>query len=80
MFANISRMFANIPRMFANIPGMFANIQFREHPDLRNPLALVVWLSQVASVLELGLKTHMKPSFDPLVSLQPELCAVPRGH
>ena len=38
MFANIPRMFANIPRMFANISGMFANIQFREHPDLGNPL------------------------------------------
>ena len=42
--------------------------------------ALVVCLNQVASVLALGLKTHMEPSFDPLVSLQPELCALPRGH
>ena len=37
-------------------------------------------LSQAASVLALGLKTHMEPSFDPLVSLQPEFCALPRGH
>ena len=42
--------------------------------------ALLVCLNQVASVLALGLKTHMEPSFDPLVSLQPELCALPRGH
>ena len=34
----------------------------------------------MASVLALGLKPHMEPSFVPLVSLQPELCAVPRGH
>ena len=33
--------------------------------------AFVVWLSQVASVLALGLKTHMEPLFDPLVCLQP---------
>ena len=42
--------------------------------------ALVVRLSQADSELELGLKPHTKPSFVPLVSLQPELCAVPRGH
>ena len=42
--------------------------------------ALLVCLNQVASVLALGLKTHMEPSFDPLVSLQPEFCALPRGH
>ena len=42
--------------------------------------ALVAALSQVASVLELGLKPHMQPSFVLLASLQPELCAVPRGH
>ena len=37
--------------------------------------ALLVRLSQVASVLALGMETHMEPSFDPLGSLQPELCA-----
>jgi hypothetical protein len=41
---------------------------------------LVVWLSQAASELALGLETHIEPSFDPLANLQPELCAVPRGH
>ena len=42
--------------------------------------ALFVRLNQVASELVLGLKPHMVPSFVPLVSLQPEICAVPRGH
>ena len=42
--------------------------------------ALVVRLSQVASELALGLKPHMEPLFVLLVSLQPKICAVPRGH
>ena len=34
-------------------------------------------LSQLAGVLAFGLKPHVKPLFDPLVNLQPELFAVP---
>ena len=53
---------------------------FRRMAHLLLNGGLVVWLSQAASELALGLETHIEPSFDPLANLQPELCAVPRGH